>query len=83
LGSALKFRESKAGVYGLELPMLEAWTSSRPMIALVSTLFNTTAEKVDTSGSQTSSNEEPHSQLPELASILFACYQERLDYLIS
>jgi len=81
LGSALEFREHNARVYGLELPMFDAWTSSRSMTSLVYTLFTTTAEKVDSAGRQIQSTEEPHSQLPELAGILFACFQERLDYL--
>jgi nuclear pore complex protein Nup133 len=65
--------------------MIKPWTSRPSVIDLVLELFNTTAMVVETPTDMDSGargkKEQPLSQLPELASLLFACIKERLDWL--
>jgi nuclear pore complex protein Nup133 len=72
------------GVYGVQLPMIKPWTSRPAIIDAVLGFFDATTKVVDqplSDGSLPSVDKEPNSQLPELAEILFACIQERLDWL--
>lgn len=64
--------------------MIDPWTSQPNVIAIVVELFTLTAAMVETpSGDSGTANFKrlPKSQLPELASCLFKCIQERLDWL--
>lgn len=84
LRSALDYREYNMGVYGVQLPMIKPWTSRPAIIDAVLGFFDATTKAVDqplSDGSLPNADKEPYSQLPELAEILFACIQERLDWL--
>ncbi|KAJ7940617.1 Non-repetitive/WGA-negative nucleoporin C-terminal-domain-containing protein [Mycena leptocephala] len=86
LTSALEYREYNLGVYGILLPMIDPWTSSPAIIDVILGLFESTTKVLDSStraGVALERNTYANSQLPELASILFACIQERLDWLVS
>ena len=72
------------GVYGIALPIIDAWTSQPDVINIVNELFNMTAQLVEAPSGDAetaSTKRQPRSQLPELASCLFKCLQERLDWL--
>lgn len=63
--------------------MVKLWTSKPAIIDAVLSLFDSTTKVVETPGPQGNEqrrDEEPNSQLPELAAVLFACLQERLDW---
>lgn len=64
--------------------MINPWSSRPAVIDVVLEFFDSTTKCLDVlaSGSeQMSIDTEPKSQLPELAAILLACFQERLDWL--
>jgi nuclear pore complex protein Nup133 len=80
----MEYREYNLGVYGILLPMIDPWTSSPAIIDVVLGLFESTTKVLDSSsraGVVLERNNNSNSQLPELATILFACIQERLDWL--
>ncbi|KAK0204765.1 hypothetical protein DFS33DRAFT_1322617 [Desarmillaria ectypa] len=84
LRSAFNYREYNQGVYGIDLPMINSWTSDINVINVVQGLFDATTrlvESVTASAGHAITDDETAEQLPELAAILFACMQERLDYL--
>ncbi|KAJ7632668.1 hypothetical protein FB45DRAFT_978375 [Roridomyces roridus] len=84
LTSAIEYREYNLGVYGIVLPMIDPWTSSPAIIDVVLGLFESTTGVLDSSarsGVVPERNELSKSQLPDLAAVLFACIQERLDWL--
>ncbi|KIL69792.1 hypothetical protein M378DRAFT_69338 [Amanita muscaria Koide BX008] len=84
LQSAFEYREYNMGVYGVQRPMIKPWSSRPSIIDAVLGLFDTTTKVVDKplpDKSLLNVGNEPSSQLPELAEILFACVQERLDWL--
>ena len=64
--------------------MIEPWTSQPTIIDIVTELFEDTIKLVETPSSDvgpSKAKEEAKTQLPELAGLLFATYQERLDWL--
>ena len=64
--------------------MVDPWTSVPFVIDTVLTLFETSARVVETTVPASTGSYrtgKPYSQLPELAAQLFACVQERLDWL--
>ena len=72
------------GVYGIVLPMIDPWTSRSMTINIVVELFHVTTQLVEAPSGDSDtadSKKVPRSQLPELASCLFRCIQERLDWL--
>nr|GAT53189.1 methyltransferase type 11 [Mycena chlorophos] len=81
LASALEYREFNLGVYGIALPMINPWTSNPVLIDVILGLFETTTKILDSPSGGRLSN--LGGQLPELASVLFRCFQERLDWLAS
>ncbi|KAJ6596941.1 hypothetical protein DFH09DRAFT_1403501 [Mycena vulgaris] len=84
LTSAMEYREYNLGVYGIFLPMIDPWTSSPAIIDVVLGLFESTTKVLDSSaraGVILERNSQSNSQMPELATLLFACIQERLDWL--
>ncbi|KAF7338280.1 Methyltransferase type 11 [Mycena venus] len=84
--SAIEYRDYNLGVYGILLPMIDPWTSSPAVIDVILGLFESTTKVLDSStraGVVLERNSYANSQLPELATILFACIQERLDWLAS
>ena len=84
LQGARSYREYNLGVYGIVLPIINAWTSQLSVIDIVNELFDLATQLVETPASDPETNNTkrlPKSQLPELASCLFKCFQERLDWL--
>ena len=84
LHSAFEYRIHNVGTYGLEMPMINPWTSRPSVIDAVLVLFNASTEASEVQGLTRGTQlrlGEPHTQLPELAEILFACIQERLNWL--
>ncbi|KAL4265228.1 nucleoporin Nup133 family protein [Pleurotus pulmonarius] len=84
LKSAFKFREEHKGQYSLEWPIINPWTSKPTVIDVALSLFEAITGVVDVPGADGQyhqSHTEPGSLLPELATVLFACIQERLDWL--
>lgn len=64
--------------------MIKPWSSRPAVIDVVLGLFDATTKSIDfpTPGSENGGgNTEPNIQLPDLAATLFACIQERLDWL--
>ncbi|KAF9075250.1 hypothetical protein BDP27DRAFT_40146 [Rhodocollybia butyracea] len=76
LTAAFKYREQNIVTYGIDLPMIENWTSNTSIISGITALFDTTTRIVDSSKGSDSYN-----QLPELAEVLFACISQRLERL--
>jgi len=71
-------------VYGIVLPFFKPWTSKPDIINIALELFDATTTSIEASGSEMLSDRisiEARAQLPELASILFACIGERLEWL--
>ncbi|KAG5645239.1 hypothetical protein DXG03_006656 [Asterophora parasitica] len=85
LTSAFDYREYNLGVYGIDLPMIKPWSSRPAVIDVVLRLFDATTKAVDAPAHELAANKdtEPSSQLPDLAAVLFACIQERLNWLKS
>lgn len=84
LRSAVGYREYNQGVYGIDLPLINAWTSQPSIIDVVSeSLKNTTSliESPSADAETASARVELKAQVPDLASTLFTCIQERLDWL--
>jgi nuclear pore complex protein Nup133 len=64
--------------------MLKPWTSRNSIIEIVMGLFDTTTKLVESPSADSEAvrmSTEPNQQLPELASALFSCIRERLDWL--
>jgi nuclear pore complex protein Nup133 len=81
LKSALELRDQNLPVYGIQLPMRNAWTAKEGIINVVTTLFDTTADAISSNPESEQENSELHVQIPQLANILFASIRERLDWL--
>lgn len=84
LRSAFNYRHHNLGVYGIELPMINPWTSRPSVIDVVLALFDASTKASEAqSGSAAVQSRlgEPHTQLADLAEILLTCIQERLDWL--
>jgi nuclear pore complex protein Nup133 len=89
LTSAMEFRSRNLGVYGIELPMHDSWTAQPDIIDFVVRLFELTTKVVESSvsgagmdvDSGSSGRDIPRVQLAELASVLFGCCNERLEWL--
>jgi nuclear pore complex protein Nup133 len=67
-------------VYGVELPMIKPWTSRPAVIDAVLKLVDSVTKVATTSGGSNVPMDVVD-MLPELATLLFACMQERLDWL--
>ncbi|KAL0570251.1 hypothetical protein V5O48_011713 [Marasmius crinis-equi] len=78
LKSAFRHREDNLGLYGIELPMIKPWTSEQEIIDGVLALFDTSTRVVESTPERGSVKP---SDLSELATVLFICIQERLDWL--
>ena len=64
--------------------MIDPWTSQPNVIDLVNELFLLTTQLAEAGASDledANAKRLPRSQLPDLASTLFRCIQERLDWL--
>ncbi|KIK91679.1 hypothetical protein PAXRUDRAFT_830622 [Paxillus rubicundulus Ve08.2h10] len=81
LRATISYRAYNLGVYGVDLPMIKPWTSRPAVIDAVLKLVDAVT-RVATEGTGASGNtKEVVDMLPELATLLFACIQERLDWL--
>ncbi|KIK57777.1 hypothetical protein GYMLUDRAFT_45965 [Collybiopsis luxurians FD-317 M1] len=72
LTAAFRHREQNIITYGIDLPMINAWTSTSFIADGITALFETTT-RVAAPGA------ESYNQLPELAEVLFACISQRLE----
>lgn len=64
--------------------MQKPWTSKASIIEIVLGLFDTTTQLVEAPSAESEAvrtSSKPNMQLPELASILFSCIHERLEWL--
>lgn len=79
----MRHREQNVITYGIDLPMIDAWTSTSSIIDGILALFETTTRIADSpaAANQAARGSELHNQLPELAEILFACITQRLERL--
>ncbi|KAJ3934928.1 MAG: hypothetical protein NXY57DRAFT_593318 [Lentinula lateritia] len=77
LTAAFKHRDHNVITYGLDLPMINPWTSTSSIIDGIIALFDTTT------GISTvvTKDSELHHQVPELAEVLFACISQRVERL--
>ncbi|KAG8217837.1 Non-repetitive/WGA-negative nucleoporin C-terminal-domain-containing protein [Butyriboletus roseoflavus] len=82
LQAALSYRAYNLGVYGVELPMIKPWTSRPAVIDAVLKLVDSVTKVVTVNGGNNTAKDVVD-MLPELATLLFACVQERLDWLAS
>ncbi|KAI9509614.1 Non-repetitive/WGA-negative nucleoporin C-terminal-domain-containing protein [Russula earlei] len=85
LDSAFEYRDYNAAVYGVEAPFVKPWTSKPEVINVVLELFDATTTYIQNLGVSPDEHKsrEPNSQLPHLASTLFACVHERMSWLQS
>jgi hypothetical protein len=83
LNSAFEYRDYNAGVYGVGLPFVKPWTSKPEVINVVLELFDVTTTYLQNfvESSDEHASREPNSQLPDLASALFASVHERMSWL--
>ncbi|KAG2157173.1 hypothetical protein DEU56DRAFT_7542 [Suillus clintonianus] len=80
LQAALSYRAYNIAVYGVELPMIKPWTSRPSVIDGVLKLVDT-ATRFALDPSKVNTKNASRELLPELATMFFACVQERLDWL--
>lgn len=84
MNAALTCREKNYGAYGISGPLINPWTSHPAIVDIANELFTSTAKLIEQPSSEA---EQPvgrvqaRDQLPQLASILFLVYHERLEYL--
>ncbi len=84
--SSFYYREYNLRVYGVEPPMIQPWTSNQIVIDIIAELFDMTAKLVETPSADaepSASFRRTKEQLSELASLLFACFHEQLEWLSS
>lgn len=82
LQAALSYRAYNLAVYGIELPMIKPWTSRPSAIDGVLKLVDA-ATRFALDPSKANTKSASRELLPELATMFFACMQERLDWLDS
>ncbi|KIM58886.1 hypothetical protein SCLCIDRAFT_127429 [Scleroderma citrinum Foug A] len=82
LQAALSYRAHNLCVYGVELPIIKPWTSRPVVIDAVLKLVDSASNVATDSGASSSASaKDVIDLLPEFATLLFACVQERLDWL--
>ncbi|KAI0079884.1 hypothetical protein K474DRAFT_1696036 [Panus rudis PR-1116 ss-1] len=85
LESAYSCREENLGLYGIEPPLIDPWTSQPALLDIVSELFAITTTIIQQSSSEPESSSgsrtQARKQLPSLAAALLSCYYERLQWL--
>ncbi|KAI6103387.1 hypothetical protein F5141DRAFT_205422 [Pisolithus sp. B1] len=82
LQAALSYRAYNLGVYGVDLPMIKPWTSRPTIIDAALKLVDAASKVATDSGSSSNAGaKDVVNMLPELATLLFSCVQERLDWL--
>ncbi|KAK1236521.1 hypothetical protein PQX77_000214 [Marasmius sp. AFHP31] len=78
LNSAFRHREDHLGLYDIQLPVIKPWTSEQEIIDGVLALFDTSTRVVESSPER---GPVGPTDLSELATVLFICIQERLQWL--
>ncbi|KAJ8078829.1 hypothetical protein PM082_013112 [Marasmius tenuissimus] len=78
LNSAFRHREDHLGLYDIQLPVIKPWTSEQEIIDGVLALFDTSTRVVESSPER---GPVGPTDLSELATVLFICIQERLEWL--
>ncbi|KAH9484254.1 Nucleoporin nup132 [Psilocybe cubensis] len=81
LHEASKYRDFNWEVYGLESPMIGAWTSRSGVIDSARSLFDLTTEALKSDRGPITTVKEPSSQFPGLAKVLLECVKERIEWL--
>ena len=84
LQSSISYREFNLGIYGIELPLIDPWTSQPRIIDIVAEFFKNTTTFIESSSAHQDNapaKDALKEQMPDLASTLFGCVQERLDWL--
>ncbi|KAJ2920658.1 hypothetical protein H1R20_g16437, partial [Candolleomyces eurysporus] len=74
LQSAFEYRNLNYQVYGIEFPMISSWTSRPGTIDVVLSLFTATTKVLENTAADArpkAQRQEPGSQLPQLANLLF------------
>lgn len=79
--AALRHREQNIITYGIDLPMIDPWTSTSSIIDGILALLDTTTRIVDSPAAANKVAKDSDSQLPDLAEVLFACISQRLERL--
>ncbi|KAI0035097.1 hypothetical protein K488DRAFT_44136 [Vararia minispora EC-137] len=84
LDCALEYREYNKGVYGLELPLLDPWTSGDHIMNALLKVYESNLHFVSGASDYGSDTDiELKSRLPNFAAVIFACFTERIGYLTS
>jgi nuclear pore complex protein Nup133 len=78
LESVFEYREYNSGVYGIELPLISPWTSTDQIINALLQIDELTDKNIELSRTELA---EPKSQIPRLVAVLFACFNERIEWL--
>ena len=81
--SAWDYRDTNAGVHGISGAMINAWTSSEPVVEIVLDFFNLVDRRLSEAPTEGTDHaiQSLKNQLPKLASAVFRCFQERQDWL--
>lgn len=81
--SAWSYRDTNAGVHGISGAMINAWTSSEPVVEIVLDFFNLVERRLSEAPPEAMDPviQGLKNQLPKLASAVFRCFQERLGWL--
>ena len=81
LRSAFEYRIANKSVYAIEHPVINPWTSRPSVIDAVIALFDASAKATEIQEANGGTQQRLRQQLPELAEVLLACIQERLQWL--
>lgn len=81
--AGFRHREQNIITYGIDLPMIDPWTSTSSIIDGILALFDTTTRIIDSpaAANKAAKGSEAHNQLPQLAEVIFACISQRLERL--
>jgi hypothetical protein len=79
--SARFWRRDNAEKYQVQPPLTKAWTSRPAILQVLNDLFNTTHELLIKPELPDEIRNEHLIHLTELATLIFASYHERLEYL--
>ena len=82
--TAFQFRADHYQVYGIAFPMYAPWTSRVQTLDVLFDMFDATAKVVEHKAANdppvSIKDQLPSSQLPDLASLLFQGFSERISY---
>uniref|UniRef100_A0A0W0FLK8 Uncharacterized protein n=1 Tax=Moniliophthora roreri TaxID=221103 RepID=A0A0W0FLK8_MONRR len=78
LNAGLQHRVYSTALYGIELPMIRPWSSEQAIIDGILALFDTSTRVIESAPEQAVVTT---ADLSNLATVLFSCVQERLQWL--